>query len=148
MRSSILARIPGFRQRIIPEPHVPSRGSQARERDCATSYSMSVQSPYTPSPHGLSRISAHQHAGVSMKWRYFTFLPHVIVADKKHRVHCKIDSMFIHCGYLVSFKKQCNLLDLIHEWGNSKSLFCLSIQGIWNKAVCIYFSYRINHVDP
>ena len=30
MRSSILARIPGFRQRIIPEPHVPSRGSQAR----------------------------------------------------------------------------------------------------------------------
>jgi hypothetical protein len=28
--SSILARIPGFRQRIIPEPHVPSRGSQAR----------------------------------------------------------------------------------------------------------------------
>ena len=25
-----LARIPGFRQRIIPEPHVPSRGSQAR----------------------------------------------------------------------------------------------------------------------
>jgi hypothetical protein len=30
MRSSILARIPGFRQRIIPEPRVPSRGSQAR----------------------------------------------------------------------------------------------------------------------
>ena len=30
MRSSILARIPGFRQRIIPEPHVPSRGLQAR----------------------------------------------------------------------------------------------------------------------
>ena len=30
MRSSMLARIPGFRQRIIPEPHVPSRGSQAR----------------------------------------------------------------------------------------------------------------------
>ena len=30
MRSLILARIPGFRQRIIPEPHVPSRGSQAR----------------------------------------------------------------------------------------------------------------------
>jgi hypothetical protein len=30
MRSSVLARIPGFRQRIIPEPHVPSRGSQAR----------------------------------------------------------------------------------------------------------------------
>jgi hypothetical protein len=29
MRSSILARIPGFRQRIIPEPRVPSRGSQA-----------------------------------------------------------------------------------------------------------------------
>jgi hypothetical protein len=27
MRSSILARIPGFRKRIIPEPHVPSRGS-------------------------------------------------------------------------------------------------------------------------
>ena len=30
MRSSILAMIPGFRQRIIPEPRVPSRGSQAR----------------------------------------------------------------------------------------------------------------------
>jgi hypothetical protein len=30
VRSSILARIPGFRQRIIPEPRVPSRGSQAR----------------------------------------------------------------------------------------------------------------------
>ena len=30
MHSSILARIPGFRKRIIPEPHVPSRGSQAR----------------------------------------------------------------------------------------------------------------------
>ena len=30
MRSSILARIPGFRQRIIPEPRVSSRGSQAR----------------------------------------------------------------------------------------------------------------------
>jgi hypothetical protein len=30
MRSSILARILGFRQRIIPEPRVPSRGSQAR----------------------------------------------------------------------------------------------------------------------
>ena len=30
MRSSILAKIPGFRQRIIPEPRVPSRGSQAR----------------------------------------------------------------------------------------------------------------------
>ena len=32
MCSSILSmpRIPGFRQRIIPEPHVPSRGSQAR----------------------------------------------------------------------------------------------------------------------
>jgi hypothetical protein len=30
MRSSVLARIPGFRQRIIPEPRVPSRGSQAR----------------------------------------------------------------------------------------------------------------------
>ena len=30
MRSSNLARIPGFRQRIIPEPRVPSRGSQAR----------------------------------------------------------------------------------------------------------------------
>jgi hypothetical protein len=30
MRSSILARIPGFRQRIIPEPSIPSRGSQAR----------------------------------------------------------------------------------------------------------------------
>ena len=31
MRSSVLARIPGFRQRIIPEdPHVPSRGLQAR----------------------------------------------------------------------------------------------------------------------
>ena len=30
MRSSILATIPGFRQRIIPEPRVPSRGSQAR----------------------------------------------------------------------------------------------------------------------
>ena len=28
--SSILARIPGFRQQIIPEPHVPSRGSQAQ----------------------------------------------------------------------------------------------------------------------
>jgi hypothetical protein len=26
MRSSILARIPGFRQRIIPEPHVPEIG--------------------------------------------------------------------------------------------------------------------------
>ena len=30
MRSSILATIPGFRQRIIPEPSFPSRGSQAR----------------------------------------------------------------------------------------------------------------------
>jgi hypothetical protein len=31
VRSSIfLARIPGFRKRIIPEPHVPLRGSQAR----------------------------------------------------------------------------------------------------------------------
>jgi hypothetical protein len=30
MRSSILARILGFRQRIIPEPRVPSRGSQAQ----------------------------------------------------------------------------------------------------------------------
>ena len=30
MRNSVLARIPGFRERIIPEPHVPSRGSQAR----------------------------------------------------------------------------------------------------------------------
>jgi hypothetical protein len=30
LASSVLARIPGFRQRIIPEPHVPSRGSQAR----------------------------------------------------------------------------------------------------------------------
>ena len=30
MRSSILARIPGFRQRIIPEPRVPSQGSQAQ----------------------------------------------------------------------------------------------------------------------
>ena len=30
MRSSILARIPGFRQRIIPEPSFPSQGSQAR----------------------------------------------------------------------------------------------------------------------
>jgi hypothetical protein len=28
--SSILARILGFRQRIIPEPRVPSRGSQAQ----------------------------------------------------------------------------------------------------------------------
>jgi hypothetical protein len=26
MRSLVLAKIPGFRQRIIPEPHVPSRG--------------------------------------------------------------------------------------------------------------------------
>ena len=34
MRSSILARIPGFRQRIIPEPRVPSRGSQARVTSC------------------------------------------------------------------------------------------------------------------
>jgi hypothetical protein len=30
MPSSILARIPGFRQWIIPEPRVPSRRSQAR----------------------------------------------------------------------------------------------------------------------
>ena len=30
MRSSILAKIPGFRQQIILEPRVPSRGSQAR----------------------------------------------------------------------------------------------------------------------
>ena len=30
MRSSILARIPGFRQQIIPEPSFPSQGSQAR----------------------------------------------------------------------------------------------------------------------
>ena len=30
MCSSILAKIPGFRQRIIPEPRVHSRGSQAR----------------------------------------------------------------------------------------------------------------------
>ena len=30
MRSSILARILGFRQWIIPEPRVPSRGSQAQ----------------------------------------------------------------------------------------------------------------------
>ena len=30
MRSSIVARILGFRQRIIPEPRVPSRGSQAQ----------------------------------------------------------------------------------------------------------------------
>jgi hypothetical protein len=30
MRSSILVRIPGFRQRIIPEPSFPSQGSQAR----------------------------------------------------------------------------------------------------------------------
>ena len=30
MRSSILAMIPGFRQQIIPEPRVPSQGSQAR----------------------------------------------------------------------------------------------------------------------
>ena len=30
MRSSILAMIPCFRQRIIPEPRVPSQGSQAR----------------------------------------------------------------------------------------------------------------------
>jgi hypothetical protein len=30
MCSSILARIPGFWQQIIPEPHVPSRGYQAR----------------------------------------------------------------------------------------------------------------------
>ena len=29
-RSSILARIPGFRQRINPEPRVPPRGSQSR----------------------------------------------------------------------------------------------------------------------
>ena len=49
------------------------------------------QSPYTPSPHGLSRISACQHAGVSMKRRCFMFVPHVIVPDKRHRVHCKID---------------------------------------------------------
>jgi hypothetical protein len=37
MRSSILARIPGFRQRIIPEPRVLSRGSQARGTRLATS---------------------------------------------------------------------------------------------------------------
>ena len=30
MRSSILARIPGFRQRIISEHSFPSQGSQAR----------------------------------------------------------------------------------------------------------------------
>jgi hypothetical protein len=30
MHSSILTRIPGFRQRIIPEPRVPFRGSLAR----------------------------------------------------------------------------------------------------------------------
>jgi hypothetical protein len=30
VRSSVLARILGFRQRIIPEPHVPSRGTQVR----------------------------------------------------------------------------------------------------------------------
>ena len=30
VRSSILATIPGFRQRIIPEPSFPSQGSQAR----------------------------------------------------------------------------------------------------------------------
>jgi hypothetical protein len=39
MRSSILARIPGFRQWIIPEPRIPSRGSQAQGTRLITSQS-------------------------------------------------------------------------------------------------------------
>ena len=47
MRSSILARIPGFRQRIIPEPSFPSQGSQARgTRLNARRDSFSYPEPY------------------------------------------------------------------------------------------------------
>ena len=45
MRSSILARIPGFRQRIIPEPRIPSRGSQAQGTRLITSQSRTQSMP-------------------------------------------------------------------------------------------------------
>ena len=43
MRSSILATIPGFRQRIIPEPSFPSQGSQARGTRLALSYTILLE---------------------------------------------------------------------------------------------------------
>ena len=45
MHSSILARIPGFRQQIIPEPHVPSRGSQARGTRLIGNIKTAVRTP-------------------------------------------------------------------------------------------------------
>ena len=48
MRSSILATIPGFRQRIIPEPSIPSRGSQAR--GTRLEFTELVGMPQAPTP--------------------------------------------------------------------------------------------------
>jgi hypothetical protein len=59
MRSSILARIPGFRQRIIPEPRVPSRGSQAQGTRLGC-----------PRAKRKSRIPARQVAG--NRWEFFS----------------------------------------------------------------------------
>jgi hypothetical protein len=44
MRSSILARIIGFRRRIIPEPRVPSRRSQAQGTRLTMTQSQQTQS--------------------------------------------------------------------------------------------------------
>ena len=54
-------------------------------------YSMAYKD--TPSPHRLSQISVcvRTLALACMKWRCFMFVLHVIVPDKRHRVHCKID---------------------------------------------------------
>ena len=53
MRSSILATIPGFRQRIIPEPSFPSQGSQARGTRLGTSNEIDSKAFSSPEPFSL-----------------------------------------------------------------------------------------------
>ena len=56
-----VAKIPGFRQRIIPEPHVPSRGSQARGTRLAWQWTAPVMA--------YKGIETDVLYGVEMAWR-------------------------------------------------------------------------------
>ena len=55
MRSSILARIPGFQQRIIPEPSFPSQGSQARGTRLQGYVAFSYPEPFLRAVNGARR---------------------------------------------------------------------------------------------
>ena len=96
MRSSILARIPGFRQRIIPEPSFPSQGSQAQG----------------------TRLSDYSQRLVSCEWNcqpslsvvYYSILQYIAGTSRQYGYQPGVSVVYYQPAIRLSAGRVCSIL--------------------------------------